>query len=55
MVLVFMTIILLKEKHIYSLCKLNSAELFNIFILGNYKKPMSQGYFEAFFEFTTND
>ena len=52
--LVFMTTILLK-KQVYSLGKLNSKELYNVLILGNYKKPTSQGYFEAFFESSTID
>ena len=36
----------LKKKQVYSLGKLNSKELCNTLILGNYKKPTSQGYFE---------
>ena len=48
-----MTNILLK-KQVYSLGKLNSTELY-IVILGNYKKPTSQGYFEVFFECSTID
>ena len=54
MVLVFMTTTLLK-KHVYSLGKCNSKELYYIFILSNYKKPMSQGYFAAFFKSSTVD
>ena len=34
--------------------KLNSKKLYNILILGNYGKPTPQGYFEAFFESSTN-
>ena len=30
-------------------------ELYNILILGNYKKPTSQEYFEAFFKSSTID
>ena len=44
-----MTTILLKNQ-VYSLGKLNSEELYNILILGNCKKTMSQGYSEVFFE-----
>ena len=33
-----MTIISLKKPQVYSLGKLNSKELYNILILGNYKK-----------------
>ena len=39
---------LIKKTQAYSFGKLNSKELYNIFILGNCKKPTSQGYFEAF-------
>ena len=46
---------LIKKKQVYSLGKLNSKELYNVLILGNYKKPTSQGYFEAFFESSTID
>ena len=49
-----MVAIILK-KQVYFLVKLNSKELYNILILGNYEKPTSQGYFEAFFESTTID
>ena len=49
-----MTTILLK-KQVYSLRKLNSKGLYQILILGNYKILTSQGYFEAFFEFSTID
>ena len=38
---------LIKKSQVYSLGKLNSKELFNILILGIYKKPTSQGYFES--------
>ena len=44
---------LIKKSQVYSLGKLNSKELFNILILGNYKKPTSQGYFESFFDSST--
>ena len=37
----------IKKSKVYSLGKLNSKELFNILILGIYKKPTSQGYFES--------
>ena len=43
------------KKQVYSLGKLNSKELYNILILGNYKKPASQVYFQAFFEPSTID
>ena len=49
-----MTTILLKKKQVYSRGKLNSKKLY-ILILGYYKKPTSQGYFEAFFESSTID
>ena len=39
---------LIKKTQAYSFGKLNSKELYNIFILGNCKKPTSQGYFETF-------
>ena len=42
-----------KKKQVYSFAKFNSKELYNILILGIYKKPMLQGYFEAFLESTT--
>ena len=35
----------IKKYQAYSLCKLNSKGLYNILILGNYKKPTSPGYF----------
>ena len=54
MVLVFMTTILLK-KQVYCIGKCNSKELYYIFILGNYKKPTSQGHFEAFFKSSAVD
>ena len=34
--------------------KLNSKKLYNFLFLGNYGKPTPQGYFEAFFESSTN-
>ena len=43
-----------KKKQVYSRGKLNSKKLY-ILILGYYKKPTSQGYFEAFFESSTID
>ena len=43
-------ITILLKKQVYSLRKLNSKGLYQILILGNYKIPTSQGYFEAFFE-----
>ena len=46
---------LVKKIHVYSLGKLNSMESCYILILGNYKKPTSQRYFEAFFESSTID
>ena len=55
MALVVMTNILLKKIHVYSLGKLNSMESCYILISGNYKKPTSQRYFEAFFESSAID
>ena len=49
-----MVVIILK-KQVYFLVKLNSRELYNILILGNYEKTTSQGYFETFFESTSID
>ena len=46
---------IIKTHQVGSLGKRNSKELYNILILGNYKKPTSQGYFEAFFESSTTD
>ena len=45
----------IKKTVVYFLGKLNRKELYNILILGNYKKPTSQGYFESFFESSTID
>ena len=42
-------------RQVCSLGKLNSKELYNFLILGNYEKPTLQEYFEAFFESTTID
>ena len=50
-----MTTILLKKKQVYSFGKLDSKELYNIFILWNYKKPTLQGYFEASFQSSAID
>ena len=44
---------LINKNQIHSLGKLDSKELYNILILGNYKEPTSHRYFEAFFEFST--
>ena len=46
---------LIKNNQVYPPGKLNSKEIFNILILGNYEKPTSQGYFKAFFESETID
>ena len=46
---------LIKKKKVCFLGKLNSKELYNILILGYYKKQTSQGYFEAFFESSAID
>ena len=54
MVFVFINNILLK-KQVVSLSKLNIKELNNILILGNYKKPALQEYFETFSESSTID
>lgn len=53
MLLVLIITIKLKKK--IPLGKLNSKELYNILILGDYEKPTSQGYFEAIYESTTID
>ena len=45
---------LIEKNQVYSRGKLNSKKLY-ILILGYYKKPTSQGYFEAFFESSTID
>ena len=53
MLLVLIITIKLKKK--IPLGKLNSKELYNILILGNYENTTSQEYFEVFLESTTID
>ena len=50
-----MITVLLKKNLVFSLGKRKRKGLCNITILGNYEKPTSQEYFEAFFESTTID